>query len=90
MTAREISTLLAGQAEALCRRLLPGGHREGAEWCCGSVQGEPGKSLGVHLNGSKAGVWSDCAPGQGGGEHPLNQNYRAVPATAQTRATHPA
>ena len=67
MTAREISALLAGQAEALCRHLLPGGHRDGAEWRCGSVQGESGKSLGVHLTGAKAGVWSDFA-GDGGGD----------------------
>ncbi len=66
MIAREIAVLLAERAEALCRDLLPEGRREGAEWRCGSVQGEPGKSLGVHLTGAKAGVWSDFAPGQGG------------------------
>ena len=62
----DIAAQLAGQAESLCRHLLPGGRREGAEWRCGSVQGEHGKSLGVHLNGAKAGVWADFATGEGG------------------------
>jgi len=55
----EIVAQLIGHAGALCRELLPAGHREGAEWRCGSVQGEPGKSLGVCMSGAKAGVWSD-------------------------------
>jgi len=44
----------------------PAGHREGHEWRCGSIAGEPGNSLGVHLTGSKAGVWSDFSAGQKG------------------------
>ena len=43
----EIVAQLTTRADALCHELLPAGHREGAEWRCGSVQGEPGKSLGV-------------------------------------------
>jgi len=46
--------------------LLPAGHREGAEWRCGSVAGEPGHSLGIHLTGDKAGVWSDFSGGGNG------------------------
>ncbi len=57
---------LAGDTPALCKHLLPNGHREGQEWRCGSIHGEPGKSLGVHLTGAKAGVWSDFAAGEGG------------------------
>ncbi|MEE9249655.1 MAG: toprim domain-containing protein [Alphaproteobacteria bacterium] len=64
--AADIAARLADRAQDLCRRLLPGGRREGAEWRCGSVQGEPGKSLGIHLNGAKAGIWSDFATGEGG------------------------
>ncbi|MGH7092191.1 MAG: DUF7146 domain-containing protein, partial [Stellaceae bacterium] len=48
------------------RDLLPGGCREGAEWRCGSTAGEPGHSLGVHLIGERAGVWSDFATGERG------------------------
>lgn len=62
----DIAAQLADRAETLCRHLLPGGRREGAEWRCGSVQGEPGKSLGIHLNGAKAGRWADFATGEGG------------------------
>lgn len=62
----DIAAQLADRAEDLCRHLLPGGRREGAEWRCGSVQGEPGKSLGVHLNGTKAGRWADFATGESG------------------------
>lgn len=66
MTPREISELLAQDAEGISRMLLPAGKREGVEWRAGSVAGEPGKSLGIHLNGKKAGVWSDFATGEGG------------------------
>ena len=62
----DILDRLAGDTPALCKHLLPNGHREGQEWRCGSVNGEPGKSLGVHLTGTKAGVWSDFAAGEGG------------------------
>ncbi len=39
----DIAAHLAGQAESLCRHLLPGGRREGSEWRCGSTQGKAGK-----------------------------------------------
>lgn len=66
MRACELAERLGQQAEAVARMLLPNGKRDGAEWRCGSVQGEPGDSLGVHLTGSKAGVWSDFSTGQRG------------------------
>jgi len=62
----EIVERLTGNTEALCRELLPHGRRDGPEWRCGSVQGEPGKSLSVHLNGARAGAWKDCVTGQSG------------------------
>lgn len=46
--------------------LLPNGKKQGNEWRVGSIDGEAGQSLGVSLSGSKAGVWSDFATGQGG------------------------
>lgn len=64
--AADISAMLARQAEAICRELLPNGKRQGHEWCVGSVQGEAGESLKVHLDGQKAGVWCDFASNQGG------------------------
>jgi twinkle protein len=45
---------------------LPHGKRVGNEWRCGSVDGDVGKSVGVHLTGDKAGVWSDFATGESG------------------------
>lgn len=64
--AAVIAEQLAGRAEQLCQRLLPNGHKEKHEWICGSVQGEKGQSLGVHLDGDKAGVWHDFTTGEGG------------------------
>ncbi|OUI96309.1 hypothetical protein HK17_11830 [Acetobacter indonesiensis] len=58
--------MLAQSMEQLARELLPGGRRNGAEWQCGSVAGEAGKSLSVHLYGAKAGVWKDFSAGQSG------------------------
>lgn len=66
ITPREIAHRLAQDAEGFCRWLLPNGRREGAEWRVGSVEGEPGKSLGVHLTGEKAGVWADFNGGRSG------------------------
>jgi twinkle protein len=64
--ASEISRLLGAVAEAAVRELLPQGRRAGHEWKCGSLSGEPGDSLGVHLTGDKAGVWSDFSTGDKG------------------------
>lgn len=66
MTAREISRRLAQQAEDIAKYLLPQGKKVGHEWKVGSIYGESGESLGVHLNGEKAGVWSDFATGISG------------------------
>ena len=61
IAASEIAGRLSERIEALCRELLPNGKRVGAEWWCGSVNGEAGQSLGVHLVGEKAGTWADLA-----------------------------
>jgi twinkle protein len=66
MMAKEVSRALAHRAEDIARYLLPNGKKSGAEWRVGSVDGENGKSLGVHLTGEKAGVWSDFANGESG------------------------
>ncbi len=62
----EIVGHLTRNIAALCEYLLPNGRREGAEWRCGSTQGEPGKSLGIHLAGARAGIWCDFADGSKG------------------------
>ena len=66
MTAKEVSRALAQRAEDIARYLLPNGRKEGNEWRVGSIDGEAGKSLGVHLIGEKSGVWSDFASGDAG------------------------
>jgi Toprim domain len=64
--AGDIARRLAERAAQLAADLLPAGYREGPEWRAGSIAGEPGGSLGVHLTGAKAGIWADFATGQKG------------------------
>lgn len=66
MNAGEISKLLADRALEVSEYLLPNGRKKGPEWRCGSIHGDAGDSLGVHLTGNKAGVWSDFASGAKG------------------------
>jgi hypothetical protein len=47
---------MVGRAEEL---------REGAKCSVGSVNSEPGQSLGVHLVGAKAETWPDVAGDEG-------------------------
>lgn len=62
----ELKRLLSAKAQAVAEHLLPGGAKLGNEWRAGSVAGEKGESLGVHLSGEKAGIWSDFATGESG------------------------
>lgn len=64
--ARHVAGLLAARVPALVAELLPHGQREGHEWRVGSLAGERGRSLAVHLSGPRAGVWSDFASGESG------------------------
>lgn len=66
MNAKELSQALAQRATAVAEYLLPGGKKKGQEWKAGSVSGDAGDSLGVHLTGTKAGVWRDFAADVGG------------------------
>ena len=66
MRATEIAQRLSAQVDGVVRLLLPNGKRVGQEWRAGSSDGEAGQSLGVHLTGDKAGVWSDFSSGEGG------------------------
>jgi twinkle protein len=59
MMAKEISILLSKRTDEVAKHLLPKGKKIGNEWRVGSVGGEAGESLGVHLIGDKAGVWCD-------------------------------
>ena len=61
-----IKRMLADRAQSVAEMLLPNGRKEGQEWRAGSVGGEKGQSLGVHLSGAKAGIWTDFSTGEGG------------------------
>lgn len=61
-----IKSQLAARAESIARELFPAGQKHGAEWCVGSISGEKGQSLKIHLTGDKAGVWTDFATGDAG------------------------
>lgn len=66
ITVADISTMLSQRTHQLVRELLPRGVREGSEWCVGSCAGEPGRSMKIHLQGGKAGVWKDFSSGETG------------------------
>lgn len=65
-TARAIARDLSRDAEAICRRLLSRGRREGRHWRVGDLANTHGRSLTVALAGSKAGRWIDHATGEHG------------------------
>lgn len=66
-TAKDLSAMLARDAEGVARYLLGSqGKREGNELRYGDVGGTAGRSLGVHLTGDKAGVWADFSTGESG------------------------
>ncbi|QSA97506.1 hypothetical protein [Methylococcus sp. EFPC2] len=54
--------------EPICRHWLPNGKCSGREWPIGDRSGADGQSLKVCLEGNKAGVWSDFASGDKGGD----------------------
>ena len=69
--ATQISRRLADNAEAVCRRYLSKGHREGRYWLIGDVHNNPGRSLYVRLVASPdgrglAGKWTDAENGDHG------------------------
>lgn len=85
MTPKQLSQLLAREAETVARHLLPDGKRISHEWRCGSTAGEAGESLGVHLVGDKAGVWADFASGQTGDLLDLWRDVRGITTTEAMR-----
>jgi twinkle protein len=66
VTPKDIVARLNADILGVCRHLLPNGKRSGHEWEAGSVHGEEGKSLRVHLVGEKTGVWADFHAGDKG------------------------
>jgi hypothetical protein len=69
--AAELAHRLARDAEAVCRRYLSNGRREGRYWLVGDVRNTPGRSLFVRLKGHEsgkgaAGKWTDASSGEHG------------------------
>lgn len=70
-TATELARRLARDSEAVCRRYLSNGRRQGRYWLVGDVHNTPGRSLFVRLGGPDAGKgaagrWTDAATGEHG------------------------
>ena len=65
--AAGIAAALGLQAEAVCRRYLPHGRKQGRYWIAGDIDGARGRSLFVRLRGPGVpGKWTDAATGQHG------------------------
>ncbi|MBS4018728.1 MAG: AAA family ATPase [Dechloromonas sp.] len=62
----EIRNRLLDQLESVLLYLFPRGKRRGSQFYIGNLQGEPGDSLVVELEGPKRGVWIDFATGDSG------------------------
>jgi Toprim domain len=69
--AAELAHRLARAAEAVCRRYLSNGRRQGRYWLVGDVRNTPGRSMFVRLKGPEsgrgaAGKWTDASTGEHG------------------------
>lgn len=63
-----IASLALDRIETVLHHWAPGGRRDGGEWVMGDRHGSPGQSFKIHLGGEKAGLWSDFATGDKGGD----------------------
>jgi hypothetical protein len=69
--ASQLAHGLARVAEAVCRRYLSNGRRQGRYWLVGDARNTPGRSMFVRLKGPEsgrgaAGKWTDAATGEHG------------------------
>ena len=62
----EIRARLLDHLDSVLLYLFPRGKRRGSQFYIGNLQGEPGDSLVVELEGPKRGVWIDFATGESG------------------------
>ena len=67
MNAAAVAAALGERAEAVCRRYLPHGRKQGRYWVAGDLDGARERSLYVRLAGpGTPGKFTDCATGQHG------------------------
>ncbi|GAA4133663.1 toprim domain-containing protein [Aminobacter aganoensis] len=67
--AFDLASRLGQQAEAVCKRYLGAGRRQGNYWQVGDVRNTPGRSMFVRLKNTAkgpAGKWTDAATGEYG------------------------
>ena len=67
--ASDLAFRLGQQAEAVCKRYLAAGRRQGNYWQVGDVRNTPGRSMFVRLKDTTkgpAGKWTDAATGEHG------------------------
>lgn len=55
----ELKELANGQVRTIVMHLLPNGRENCGYWEVGSIEGEPGQSLKINLNGALRGMWTD-------------------------------
>ena len=63
-----IGTAALASIDVLVAEWLPNGQRRGHEWCVGSLEGQPGRSLKICLSGSGSGIWKDFSTDDGGAD----------------------
>ena len=56
-TAKDIAGLLSERANELAFYLYPNGKQVNNEFLIGSIEGEPGQSMKICLQGNKRGLW---------------------------------
>ncbi|MDE2259878.1 MAG: topoisomerase, partial [Betaproteobacteria bacterium] len=62
----ELRTRLLDRLESVLAYLFPHGKRRGTQFVVGNLQGDPGDSLVIELEGTKRGIWIDFATGESG------------------------
>lgn len=78
---RALADALLANAEVLVPMWLPGGHRSGPEWVCGSLAGGGGRSCSVNL---RDGRWADFSSDERGGD--LLSLYAAIHGLSMAKA----
>lgn len=67
LAVRDIEEMLKGRVKSLCHELFPNGEEHGHEFRVGSLAGEKGQSLAVHIGAARCGTWKDFSGGAVGG-----------------------
>ncbi len=66
INTQAIKSRLMDYLPAALKDLLPAGKQRGNQFIVGDLEGNPGKSLVIEMQGERAGMWIDFATGEGG------------------------